>query len=238
MPLADRSIALVLSCEHAGRRVPAPYQRLFRGHARTLASHRGWDPGALALAQTIARAMDAPLVANTTSRLVVECNRSPGHRQLFSEFTRALDSDERKHLLDRYYHPHRGAVEAVVRSALRAHDLVVHVGVHTFTPVLDGKRRTADIGLLYDPSRAAEAVFCDVWLAALHWEAPDLRIKRNYPYRGWTDGLTTTLRAKLPAKRYVGVELEVSQALAARPAREWARTRAAIARSLGLVLAG
>jgi hypothetical protein len=56
----------------------------------------------------------------------------------------------------------------------------------------------------------------DVWLHALHWEAPHLRVKKNYPYRGWTDGLTTTLREQFPAKRYVGLELEVNQALALR----------------------
>lgn len=226
--------ALVLSCEHAGNRVPAPYRPLFRGQKRVLASHRGWDPGALALARTIARSLDVPLVATTVSRLVVECNRSIGHPKLFSEFTRGMSRDEKSELLAFYYHPHRGAVDAVVRSGIRTHGSVTHIGVHTFVPALNGRRRDADIGLLYDPRRAAEALFCDLWLIALARVAPALHVRRNYPYRGTSDGLTTALRKKLPAARYAGIELEVNQALA--ESRNWNRTRADIAAALALVV--
>jgi hypothetical protein len=72
---------------------------------------------------------------------------------------------------------------------------------------------------------------------ALHWEAPHLRVKKNYPYRGWTDGLTTTLRGKFPARRYVGIEIEVNQALALGPARRWTDIPNRIARSLALLVA-
>ncbi len=233
----SKEIALVLSCEHAGNRVPAGYRALFKGWRSTLVSHLGWDPGAIELARAIAKETGAPLVANTVSRLVVETNRSVGRPQLFSEFTRTLSRDEKKLLLERHYHPHRGAVEAVVKSALRTHNRVVHVGVHTFTPVLNGKKRTADVGLLFDPSRKEEAEFCEVWLHALHWEAPLLRVKKNYPYKGSSDGLTTSLRAKFAARRYLGLELEVNQALMTGPARRWTDIPNRIARSLALLIA-
>jgi len=74
--MRKREVGIVLSCEHAGHRVPAAYRALFRGHASVLKSHRGWDPGALDLARAIVVACNAPLLANTTSRLIVECNRS------------------------------------------------------------------------------------------------------------------------------------------------------------------
>ncbi len=237
MPKSNK-VALVLSCEHAGNRVPASCRKLFRGKTRVLQSHRGWDPGALQLARTIAKETAAPLVASTVSRLVVEPNRSIGHAQLFSEFTRGLAREEKNALLKAYYHPHRGAVEAVVKSALRTHARVVHVGVHTFTPVLNGKKRTTDVGLLYDPARKAEADFCEVWLHALHWEAPLLRVKKNYPYKGSSDGLTTALRKKFAASRYVGIEIEVNQALAMGPARRWTDIPNRIARSLALIIPG
>jgi len=41
---------------------------------------------------------------------------------------------------------------------------------------------------------------------------PGLRVRRNYPYRGAADGLTTHLRRQL-GPRYLGVELEINQAL-------------------------
>jgi predicted N-formylglutamate amidohydrolase len=217
MRRASSSVALVLSCEHGGNHVPAPYRDRFAHRARILESHRGWDPGALALAREIEKASGAPLVYTTVSRLVVECNRSMGHPQLFSEFTRDLDARQKQRILDAYYHPHRRAVERVVSRALHAHGRVVHVGVHTFTPVFEGKRRAVDIGVLYDPHRAFECAIADRLIAHIRDRAPSLRVRRNLPYRGWTDALTTTLRRRFPAARYAGIELEVSHALATGP---------------------
>jgi predicted N-formylglutamate amidohydrolase len=225
--------ALVLSCEHGGNDVPARYRRLFRGAARALASHRGWDPGALVLARAIRRATGAPLVFTSTSRLLVECNRSLDHRSLFSEFTRDLDDEEKRRILAAYYHPHRDAVEESVRNALRASRRVLHVGVHTFTPVLGGRRRTADIGVLYDPRRAFETAVACALVDRLHAAAPGRVVKRNYPYRGWTDGLTTTLRRVFPARRYAGIELEVNQGLLGR--RSSTELESAIAAAIGAV---
>ncbi len=227
-----RRVGLVISCEHAGNRVPAKYRALFRGHAGVLASHRGWDPGSLELARSIAFACNAPLVANTTSRLLVECNRSLGHAQLFSEFTRDLDTAEHVRLLATVYHPHRRAVEVAVQRTLRRDAWVVHIGVHTFTPVLHGKRRTADIGILYDPNRRIENFVAEALVRRLRAEVPKLRVRRNYPYRGWTDGLTTTLRGRFPASRYAGIEIEVNQALLRKPAT-WKQVRQALATVVG-----
>lgn len=225
MPRAE--FPLLLSCEHGGNAIPARYRPHFRGATRALASHRGWDPGALQLARTIARVTGAPLVATTTSRLLVECNRSLGHPRLFSEFTRELDDDEKRHVLAAYYHPHRNAVETTVRSALRSSRRAVHIGVHTFTPVWSGKPRTTDIGVLYDPHRAFETGVACALVDALRAALPDLRVKRNLPYRGWTDGLTTTLRHTFPASRYAGIELEVNQRFVAR--KEWPQLQRRIA---------
>ncbi len=233
-----REIALVVSCEHAGNRVPPAYRTLFRGRAAVLKSHRGYDPGALDLARAVAVSCHARLLANTTSRLLVECNRSIGSAELFSEFTRDLDTADHMRLLVAYYLPHRRAVDVTVRRALRRHTRVVHVGVHTFTPVLGGRRRTADIGLLYDPRRAFETEVADALAKQLRTFAPKLRVRRNYPYRGWTDGLTTTLRGRFPATRYAGIEIEVNQARlgAAESTRRLARLLAiAIRESLAVL---
>lgn len=227
-----RSVGIVVSCEHAGHRVPPKYRVLFRGHARDLMSHRGWDPGALELARAIAFACNAPLAANTTSRLLVECNRSLGHAQLFSEFTRDLDTAEHMRLLATIYHPHRRAVEVAVRGVLRRNAWVVHVGVHTFTPVWNGKRRSVDVGILYDPERRFESFVADALVRRLRAEVAGLRVRKNAPYRGWTDGLTTTLRGRFPATRYAGIEIEVNQGLLRKP-DTWKRVRRALATVVG-----
>jgi predicted N-formylglutamate amidohydrolase len=209
-------VKLVLSCEHGGNRVPARWRELFRGAGPALRSHRGWDPGALTLARSLARRLEVPLVASTVTRLLIEPNRSLGHPRLFSDYTRSLPSADRALLVERYWRAHRARVEASVRGALKHSPRVLHLAVHSFTPVLDGQVRTIDVGVLYDPARARERDFCGGWITRLRRALPDLRVRANQPYRGTSDGLTTHLRGVLGA-RYLGVELEVSQALLASP---------------------
>jgi predicted N-formylglutamate amidohydrolase len=235
-PAGRRGLAVVVSCEHGGNLIPARYRSLFTGARRVLASHRGWDPGAIELARAVARACRAPLVASTTSRLLVECNRSIGHPRLFSEFTRGLPAPEKRRLLDSHYRPHRRAVEAAVRARMRGSARVVHVGVHTFTPIWKGARRPFDVGILYDPRSDFEAAVADALIVHLALEAPHLRVRRNAPYRGWTDGLTTTLRGMLRAERYAGIEIEVNQALARDRSASGARTLSAVALAVGHAL--
>ena len=79
----------IITCEHGGNRIPAPYRRLFRGQRALLDSHRGYDPGSLVMAKALASAFGAPLVASTVSRLLIDLNRSIGHPQLFSAMIRA-----------------------------------------------------------------------------------------------------------------------------------------------------
>lgn len=203
----------LLSCEHGGKRVPAAYRALFAGEAArsALDSHRGCDIGALRLAKRLAADSRIRLYAAEATRLLVDLNRSIGHRALFSEFSAALDDDARRVLLQRYYLPHREAIErAIARSA---HFPVCHVGVHSFTPVHGGKPRRADLALLYDPGRRLERALCERWKGLLAELAPALTVRRNYPYRGVSDGLTTALRRRFGATAYLGIELEVNQSL-------------------------
>ena len=47
----------------------------------------------------------------------------------------------------------------------------------------------------------------------LQQKVVSLRIRRNYPYLGKTDGFTSFLRKKYSAKFYAGIEIEINQAL-------------------------
>ncbi len=234
MPEAPR---LVLSCEHGGNRVPGRYRGLFAGAAPVLASHRGWDPGALKLAEHLSRRFGAPLHASRVTRLLVELNRSPGHPRVFSEYSRVLGLDERRRLLARHYLPHREALRAAVDEQVRSGRRVLHLAVHTFTPVLGAEVRRADVGLLYDPGRPGEVELSRRWQRALRAREPGLRVRRNYPYRGTADGVTTWLRREFPADRYLGVELEVNQRFPAAGGAEWGRLRERVADALRDALA-
>jgi len=215
------TLAVVISCEHGGNRIPAAYRPLFRRHRAALESHRGFDPGALALARDFAKALNAELVYSTTSRLLVELNRSRRHPAVFSEMTKPLSAPERESLLERYYTPYRIWLEEHVRSAVDRGGRVLHLSSHSFTPRLNGVARQADVGLLYDPRRAAELRFCRAWQRELAAAQPQLRVRRNYPYRGYADGLTTHLRRLFPGDRYAGIEVEVNQRFPLGDAHAW-----------------
>jgi predicted N-formylglutamate amidohydrolase len=227
---------VLITCEHGGNSIPAAYRRYFRGHEAALQSHLGYDPGALTLARDLSRACRAPLVCSTTSRLLVELNRSPGHPRLYSKITRNLPANEKHALYMHYYLPYREDVEKRIIAALRAGGCVVHVSCHSFTPVLEGEVRNADIGLLYDPSRSPERCLSMVWQAGLGEAMPGLVVRRNYPYSGISDGLTTHLRRRFPAPRYMGIEIEVNQKHTLGHARAWKTLRKAIAASLRAAL--
>ena len=57
---AHASDYLLLTCEHAGNRIPRAYAPLFRGADALLATHRGWDPGAYVLARFLAKRLRVP----------------------------------------------------------------------------------------------------------------------------------------------------------------------------------
>ena len=224
-------VAPLVTCEHGGNRIPRAYRRCFQGWERILDSHRGYDPGALALARDLARNCEAPLVAATVSRLLVELNRSTDHRQLFSERTAVLPPAVRSRILARYYHPYRGEVEGQVRRCAQAGKRVVHLSAHSFTPVLNGVERAADVGLLYDPRRSLERRLCERWSRLLAQRLAPLKVRRNYPYRGYDDGLPPFLRRQFPEEHYLGIEIEVNQKHVLRGGAPWRRLRASIVQS-------
>jgi len=184
------------------------------------------------MARALARAFGAPLVASSISRLLVDLNRSIGHPRLFSAATRGAPSTVRDAIVAQYYHPYRTQVERLVRQSLSRGRRVIHVSSHSFTPQLDGKVRRADVGLLYDPGRHGEAELCARWKASLARFAPELRVRRNYPYAGKGDGLTSYLRRLFPYRAYVGIELEINQSMVFAAGRRWPALRRALIDSL------
>ena len=230
--------AFLFTCEHGGNRIPARYRTLFAGQRALLDSHRGYDSGALRVAKALAKDFDAPLVAATVSRLLVDLNRSLGHRQVFSPATRAAPATLRATIVDEHYRPYRTEVEHLVRGSVARGRRVIHVASHSFTPVLDGKVRTADIGLLYDPRRRPESALCARWKDALAARAPALRVRRNYPYAGKGDGMTSYLRKRFGPADYVGVELEVNQQIVAAGGLRFSALRRLLIETLRSAAAG
>lgn len=227
--------AIILTCEHAVNTVPTAWQPLFRDAADLLDSHRGWDPGALELARRLAAALAAPCHAAQVTRLLIDHNRSPHNPSLWSNISRELPAAEKMCLVDEYYAPFRRQVADWIAAQHAGGKPVLQLSVHSFTPVLDGRVRPVDIGLLYDPGRPEEASFAACWKAQLDNALPGLRVRRNVPYRGVSDSHLSGYRKAYKSRDYIGLELEVNQKLVG-AGKEWPVLQRTIATTLAAAL--
>ena len=172
---------VLLTCEHASNFMPAEFQGLGLSPAQ-LADHVAWDIGAHALARRMAKIMDATLIAAPASRLLVDPNRDIAAPDLIPEQAEGapipgnvdLSAEERAARVAAFHAPFHEAIETHLTRSPHVEALVA---VHSFTPVLYGKKRPWHAGILYDEdTRLAEPM-----LAKLAREA-DLHIGRNEPY--------------------------------------------------------
>ena len=81
---ADGKSAFLLTCEHAGRAVPVSLGDLGIDAAE-MDRHIAYDVGAEGLSRQMASMLDAPLIVQRYSRLVVDCNRPSAAPDCFPE---------------------------------------------------------------------------------------------------------------------------------------------------------
>lgn len=208
-----KKIAVVISCEHATDAVPEAYLNLFKPWQELLTTHRGIDFGALEIAQYMQKKISCNFVQATATRLLIDCNRSLGKTGCFSEVTQGLPQTEKQKIIDCYYTPFREHVFNDIATPIAQGLQVIHLSIHSFTPVINGTKRHADIGLLYDPQRVLEKKLARQWQLELKHIAPEYHVRMNYPYKGTSDGFTTFLRQQFTPAQYIGIEVESNQSL-------------------------
>jgi predicted N-formylglutamate amidohydrolase len=207
----QKNIQLLITCEHAGSNIPKFYKKWFKGQEKVLDSHRGYDPGALDMARVIAEKTHSPLVYEKISRLLIEQNRSRKSKGIFSEYCSLMSQQEKQLLFKTVYDPYHENVTACISENIKNSKKTLHFSIHTFTPVMHGQERAADIGLLYDPSRVIELDLCAAIKEKITGEISGLKVRKNFPYKGTSDGLTTLLRRQFAEKNYCGIEIEINQ---------------------------
>ncbi|HEX3020658.1 MAG TPA: N-formylglutamate amidohydrolase [Chitinispirillaceae bacterium] len=202
---------IIITCEHGGNQIPEYLSTIFKDNAELLESHRGWDPGAIQLALKLSTELNCLSFSETISRLVIDQNRSLTNKQVFSRIAQNLTVEQKNHIISVIYKPYRNAIIACIEQLLNKQLRVCHFSIHSFTPVLNGVIRNADIGFLYDPRRKIEKDLCSIMIKKLESEITGIRVRRNYPYKGTSDGLTAALRKRFGADCYAGIEIEVNQ---------------------------
>ena len=146
----------LLVCDHASRVVPNSLGSLGLDDTQ-LASHIAWDIGAAGVAKQLSTALDATLLLQSYSRLVVDCNRPPGSatsiptrsehvRIAANEGLTAADAAAR---VAEIFAPYHAALSAILEQRRVAGTRTLMVCIHSFTPVYLGQARPWKTGLMY-----------------------------------------------------------------------------------------
>ncbi len=227
----------LLVCDHAGRRVPAALGSL-GVDAADWERHIAWDIGAAGVCDRLAQALRCAGVAQAYSRLVIDCNRRPGHPTSIPPASDAtpvpgnvgLDAAAAAARVAEIFTPYHTAIAAELDRRAAAGLKTALVAVHSFTPVMAGVARPWQAGVLHnrDP-RLGRA------LARL-LEAEGFLVGDNEPYQ-LSDDSDYTVPVHAERRGLAYVELEVRQDLIADAAGQaaWAER---LGRLLPAALAG
>jgi len=204
----------LILCDHAGRATPSRLHRLGLAE-RAFDQHIAYDIGAAELSRDLARRLDAPLIEQTYSRLVIDCNRSPGRADTIPEVSdgvvipgnAALNETEVRARIEAIHSPYHTAIVAELDLATAAGAAPALILIHSFTPVMGGVRRPWQVGVLHQGNALSLAM-----LALLKAE-PGLTVGDNAPYA--MDEIDYTAPRHAQARGLQYLELETRQDLIA-----------------------
>jgi predicted N-formylglutamate amidohydrolase len=212
-----------LTCDHAGRAIPRRLGRLGLPEHETL-RHIAWDIGIGAVGRRLSRLLDAAVVLQTYSRLVIDCNRDPAVPSSIPEISELteipgnheLGKAERAARIDAIFRPYHDAIRAALDRRTAAERATALVALHSFTPVFKGLSRPWHIAVLFnrDP-RLAHA------LAELLRAEGDLTVGENEPY-AVSDLTDYTVPVHGERRGFPHIEIEIRQDLISEPAGQTA----------------
>jgi predicted N-formylglutamate amidohydrolase len=215
----------LLTCDHYGRLIPRVLGDLGLP-ADELTRHIAWDIGIAGVAEALSKQLDAHLIAQRYSRLVIDCNRPPGAPSSIPRISEATvipanegivrDAIEirRQAIFDPYHRRIQGVIEARLRDGIPT----VLVSLHSFTPVYAGIARPWHIGTLYHRDTRLPPRL----LKLLRAEG-DLVVGDNEPY-AVSDETDYTIPVHGEARGLMNTGIEIRQDLIADPAgqQQWA----------------
>jgi predicted N-formylglutamate amidohydrolase len=222
---SDGRSPFLLTCDHYGRLIPRALGDLGLP-ASELTRHIAWDIGIAGVAERLSKQLDAHLIAQRYSRLVIDCNRPPcvaSSIPVLSEatavpgnegLTRAAAEARRGAVFEPY---HRRIAEVIDRR-LQGGVPTVLVSLHSFTPVYAGIARPWHVGTLYHRDTHLPPLLLRLFRA----EA-DLVVGDNQPY-AVSDESDYTIPIHGEARGLMNSGIEIRQDLIADQAgeRQWA----------------
>jgi predicted N-formylglutamate amidohydrolase len=227
---AGRSLFLFI-CDHYGRLIPRALGDLGVA-ASELTRHIAWDIGIAGVAEALSTHLDAHLIAQRYSRLVIDCNRPPDAPSSIPKISEATTIPGNEGLADdavgarraQIFEPYHRRIDEVIDRRLRDGIPTVLVSLHSFTPVYAGIARPWHIGTLYHRDTRLPPLL----LKLLRGE-PDLVVGDNEPY-AVSDDTDYTIPVHGEARGLMNSGIEIRQDLIADPAgqQQWAERLARI----------
>jgi predicted N-formylglutamate amidohydrolase len=222
----DGGSDFVIVVDHASCRIPKLLGSLGLSPIE-LTRHIAWDIGALEVGRRVSEALDAALVAQSYSRLVIDCNRNPADPSsipTISELTDIpgnvrLTSEELLARRAEIFHPYHEHLRALLDERQRAGRKTILVAQHSMTNVFKGVQRRMHAAILSNRDRRlANALLC-----VLRSER-GLIVGDNEPYSGRA-GTSYTLPNHAETRTLPHVEIEIRQDLIQHELgqTEWAR---------------
>src|ERR1700733_2620814 len=221
----------LLTCDHYGRLIPRSLGDLGLAESE-LTRHIAWDIGIAGVAEALSKQLDAHLVAQRYSRLVIDCNRPPAAPSAIPRISEATvipgneglareAAEERRRAI---FDPYHRRIDDIIDQRLRDGVPTVLVSLHSFTPVYAGIKRPWHIGTLYHRDTRLPPLL----LERLRAE-PDLVVGDNEPY-AVSDETDYTIPVHGEARGLMNTGIEIRQDLIADPAgqRQWADRLAGI----------
>ncbi|MBV8743035.1 MAG: N-formylglutamate amidohydrolase [Sinobacteraceae bacterium] len=228
------SSRFLIVVDHASARIPRCLGALGLPIAE-LTRHIAWDIGALAVAEEVAGLLDAPLIAQNYSRLVIDCNRDPAVDSsipTLSEYTEipgnmGLTAAERAARRRALFDPYHDCIRKLLDERQAAGRLTILIAQHTMTNIFRGKARDMHAAVLYNRDRR----FAGLMLEGLRADS-QLLIADNEPYFV-SDATDYTIPHHAEARSLPHVEIELRQDLVTggEGQREWSRRLATALRS-------
>ncbi|MGY8709779.1 N-formylglutamate amidohydrolase [Bradyrhizobium sp. 18BD] len=222
---------LLLTSDHYGRVLPRALGDLGLPESE-LVRHIAWDIGIAGVAERLAKMLDAHLIAQRYSRLVIDCNRPPAAVSsipVISEATvipgnEAISEGEREARRREIFAPYHHRIDAAIGRRLHEARPTVLVSLHSFTPVYAGVARPWHIGALYN----RDTVLPHLLLKHLRNES-DLVVGDNEPY-AVSDLTDYTIPVHGEARGLVNTGIEIRQDLIADQSgqQQWAERLARI----------
>jgi predicted N-formylglutamate amidohydrolase len=219
----------LLAADHAGRLIPRGLGTLGLDEVER-SRHIAWDIGIAAVTEALAALLDATAILQAYSRLVIDCNRAPGHPTSIpavSEITaipgnKNLTGDDRAARRRAIFDPYHAALTGLLDERKAAGRRAVLVAMHSFTPVFKGVSRAVEVGVLYHH----ETRLSRLMLELLRAEG-SLTVGANEPY-AITDDSDYTVPVHGEGRGLDHVEIEIRQDLIAASAGQtaWAERMA------------